>query len=590
MSHQDRTSLSFLACVVKASFVGLKDTYSTCGVLLHPAEGILLTHGSILADFCTSDDTVLSKINAGEVIPSTNFDETSFTVLLDTYWQQINLRVTQSLTAAQEISNANPENNFCLPLKCKALGAFRAVDFHDAVSKIMPKDSWSFANGTEEDSITPTGSKNNNDESDKLSENISFQLLSYFVLLQCVPLVNGAGNLQSLELLPANRSTRKEQCIIGAEAEIISTPFGGLNPYVFFNSYSKGVISNISGRNGCWILTDARCIPGSEGGPLFTVHQNGARQLSGIIAASLCWKNKEWVGLTLVCGIDCITETLAFHIKNSLSALDWHELDPLNSSHHSKSSAPQLPITPNSKGPKSLNFLPYVVLVKVGRVWGSGFVIDTRKCLILTCSHVVKDASPSDPPIFIRALNNSRLFKASVIYRQTSQELNPFDLAVLRCPEIMRYLAPLKTPKIVPALIGQRVWVCGHAVFNTDLGLQPSVCAGVISKVVKVKGQDVMVQTTCAVHAGASGGPLLDNDGNLVGIVVCNTVDKGSNSTYPHINFSIPATTVWPPVLHYIKSADPSMLDSLKVTDTMVKKLWALDTTLESEYAVKSKL
>ena len=29
-------------------------------------------------------------------------------------------------------------------------------------------------------------------------------------------------------------------------------------------------------------------------------------------------------------------------------------------------------------------------------------------------------------------------------------------------------------------------------------------------------------QSTCAVHAGASGGPLLSSDGKLVGIVACN--------------------------------------------------------------------
>ncbi|KAK3753866.1 hypothetical protein RRG08_006253 [Elysia crispata] len=454
----------------------------------------------------------------------------------------------------------------------------------------MPEDSWSFANGTEEDSITPTGNKNLNEEADEISKKISFQLLSYFVLLQCGPLINHVGNSQLSKLLPPKSSSGKDLCTIGTEAEIISTPFGGLNPHVFFNSYSKGVISNISGPSNCWIVTDARCIPGSEGGPLFTVHQNKERQLSGIVAASLCWKNKEWVGLTLVCGIDSIGEALASCIKSSLSALDWHNLNALDPSHHSKSSVSQLTRTSVNKGPEGVNFLPYVVLVKVGRVWGSGYVIDTRKCLILTCSHVIKDASPSDPPIFIRAYNNSGLFKASVIYRQASQEINPFDLAVLRCPEVMRYLTPLKPPKIVPALIGQRIWVCGHAVFNTDLGLQPSLCAGVISKVVKVKDQDVMVQTTCAVHAGASGGPLIDNIGNLVGIVVCNTVDKGSNSTYPHINFSVPSTTFWPPVQHYLKTTDATMMGSLKVTDTLVKKIWALDTTLESEYAVKSKL
>ncbi|GFR71874.1 peroxisomal leader peptide-processing protease-like [Elysia marginata] len=582
MTDEDKASLTSLACVMKATFPGLKDTYSTCGLLLHPGEGFLLSHGSILADLCSSNKVLLSKVNAGEVILSTDLDGSKFTALLDRYWRPVDLSVTQAPVAATDSANCRSryqESNFFSHLKCRFLGAFRVVDFHDAVCKIMPGDNWSFANGIEEESITPVGSKNCEEGSDDLSKSVSFQLLSYFLVLQCCPLVDQTGN-SILPVLLSGKPSTKKQCALGAEAEIISTPFGGLNPYVFFNSYSRGVISNIHGHNGCWILTDARCIPGSEGGPLFTVHQKGARQLAGIVAASLCWKNKEWVGLSLACGIDSVIFTLTSHIKRSLSALNWHKLESALSSHQSENLAVQHGVTANENGRKSLSFLPFVVLIKVGRVWGSGFVVDTRKCLILTCSHVVRDASPSDPPIFIRAYNNSRLFKATVVYRQTSEAINPFDLAVLRCPEVMRYLAPLKPPKVVPALIGQRVWVFGHAVFNTDLGLQPSVCAGVISKVVKVRGQDMMVQTTCAVHGGASGGPLLDNDGNLVGIVVCNTVDKGSNSTYPHINFSVPATTVWPTVLHYIQTSDASVMNSLKVTDPLVKKLWALETPL----------
>ena len=277
MSHQDVTSLSSLACVVKATFPGLKDTYSVCGVLLHPDQGILLSHGSILTDFCTSDHTLVSKINAGEVISSANLNKISFSTLLDKCWRPVNLSVTQSLTTAREITDPNQENNFFSPLKCKVLGAFRVFDFHNAVCKIMPEDSWSFANGTEEDSITPTGNKNLNEEADEISKKISFQLLSYFVLLQCGPLINHVGNSQLSKLLPPKSSSGKDLCTIGTEAEIISTPFGGLNPHVFFNSYSKGVISNISGPSNCWIVTDARCIPGSEGGPLFTVHQNKER-------------------------------------------------------------------------------------------------------------------------------------------------------------------------------------------------------------------------------------------------------------------------------------------------------------------------
>lgn len=591
-SGEDCSNLISLACVVKAELPGLKETYSSCGILLHPGEGIILSHGSILADLCLSNKAVLSKVKAGDVISGMDLKGCSFSALLDNSWRPVNLAVTHSLTKAAETTNTNQrikqQNILFSPLKCKFLGAFRVNDFHNAVYKIMPPESWLFANGTEEESITPTGSKNINEDSDELTKDTSFQLLSYFVLLQCCTLINlSTNNSDNLQ-----RQSKKEILTIGAEAEIVSTPFGGLNPHVFFNSYSKGVISNISGPNGCWILTDARCIPGSEGGPLFTVNQNGVRQIAGIVTASLCWKNKEWVGLSLVCGIDSVTKALSFHIKSSLSALDWQKLETsqvFSQSENLKSHS-HIKLASHSNGKKILSFLPYVVLIKVGRVWGSGFVIDTKKSLIITCSHVIKDAGPSDPPIFIRVYNNLRLFKASVVYRQTSEQINPFDLAVLRCPEAVHHLAPLNPLKIVSALIGQRVWVCGHAVFNTDLGLQPSLSAGVVSKVVKVRGQDVMVQTTCAVHAGASGGPLLDNDGNLVGIVVCNTVDKGSNSTYPHINFSIPATTVWPPVLNYIKTSDVSLMSSLKVTDTLVKKLWALETPLESDNALKSKL
>ena len=281
MSHQVQSSLSPLACVVRAEFPGLKDTYSTCGVMLRPGEGILLTHGSILAEFCASDNSLLSKIESAEVISSTDLNGCSFTALLDKCWRPVNLSLTHSLTSEREGSNPNGhqgDSSFS-PSKCRVLGAIRAGDFHDAVCKIMPEDSWTFASGAEEDSITPTSSKNHTEKSDEISKNLSFQLLSYFVLLQCSPLVYQAetSEEQMFRKLLAERPLREEPCIIGTEAEIISTPFGGLNPHVFFNSYSKGVISNVHGPNGCWILTDARCIPGSEGGPLFTVQQDGKR-------------------------------------------------------------------------------------------------------------------------------------------------------------------------------------------------------------------------------------------------------------------------------------------------------------------------
>ena len=48
-----------------------------------------------------------------------------------------------------------------------------------------------------------------------------------------------------------------------------TTPFGATCPSVFLNSISKGIISNVSGSRHQLIMTDARCIPGSEGGGMY---------------------------------------------------------------------------------------------------------------------------------------------------------------------------------------------------------------------------------------------------------------------------------------------------------------------------------
>lgn len=46
----------------------------------------------------------------------------------------------------------------------------------------------------------------------------------------------------------------------------------------------------------------------------------------------------------------------------------------------------------------------------------------------------------------------------------------------------------------------------------------PSVTSGVLSAVVAVAGRPVMLQTTCAVHGGSSGGPLVSSrSGRLLG-------------------------------------------------------------------------
>ena len=56
----------------------------------------------------------------------------------------------------------------------------------------------------------------------------------------------------------------------GDTVEIISTPFGDNHPLIFFNSLTKGIISNICGHKNQILLTDARCLTGSEGGAVIS--------------------------------------------------------------------------------------------------------------------------------------------------------------------------------------------------------------------------------------------------------------------------------------------------------------------------------
>lgn len=63
---------------------------------------------------------------------------------------------------------------------------------------------------------------------------------------------------------------------------------------------------------------------------------------------------------------------------------------------------------------------------------------------------------------------------------------------------------------------GEEVSVVGFGVFGQACG--PSVTSGILSAVITVANKPVMLQTTCAVHGGSSGGPLFStHSGELLG-------------------------------------------------------------------------
>jgi serine protease Do len=154
---------------------------------------------------------------------------------------------------------------------------------------------------------------------------------------------------------------------------------------------------------------------------------------------------------------------------------------------------------------------------------GSGVVIDGSG-LILTNNHVVQDADE----IIIRLPDGQEIPTKDVKRDELS------DLAVVR----IATGSPLKAVRLGDSddlEIGD--WVIA---IGSPFELEATVSAGIISG--KGRGIDKirrgqLIQTDAAINPGNSGGPLVNLDGEVVGI---NTAIATSNGGYQGVGFAIP--------------------------------------------------
>ncbi|EPQ17995.1 Peroxisomal leader peptide-processing protease [Myotis brandtii] len=166
-----------------------------------------------------------------------------------------------------------------------------------------------------------------------------------------------------------------------------------------------------------------------------------------------------------------------------------------------------------------------------------------------------------------------------------TQETSPYDIAVVSLEEELEGVpVPVPTEHFYE---GEAVSVVGFGVFGQACG--PSVTSGILSAVVQVDDAPVMLQTTCAVHGGSSGGPLFSTcSGDLLGIVASNTRDNNTGATYPHLNFSIPITVLQPALQRYSQTGDMGGLRALDHAAEPVRVVWRLQRPLAE--APRSKL
>ncbi|XP_063291395.1 peroxisomal leader peptide-processing protease [Pelobates fuscus] len=357
----------------------------------------------------------------------------------------------------------------------------------------------------------------------------------------------------------------------GSSVFACGSPFGSFYPDIFLNTISKGVLSNIAGDRNVVLLTDARCLPGSEGGGIFSV-DDGVLQLVGIVVAPLCWKTNEWVGLTLACAISHILENLmkafamsGMNVKNQLTQLMPTE---------SCVTELERPLQPIEQ------LLSSVVLVDSGQVWGSGVLLNSN--IVLTCRHVLRGASKVSVKIRPPTSEKYRAITGKVLF--ASSESSPYDIAVVKLEEVFH---GIPNPVLSSHYnVGEDVCVVGYGAFGENCG--PSVTSGILSAVICTEESPVMLQTTCAVHGGSSGGPLFaTQSGELLGIVASNTRDNSTGATYPHLNFSIPLTVLQAALHRYIEHGDVQGFQMLNRVRHSVRDVWRLQRKPEKAFPSK---
>ncbi len=157
---------------------------------------------------------------------------------------------------------------------------------------------------------------------------------------------------------------------------------------------------------------------------------------------------------------------------------------------------------------------------------GSGVIIDAEG-LILTNNHVVTGGGK----VTVR-LHDGREFVAKEVKTDPST-----DIAIVRI-EGVKGLKAARLAKSSEMQIGDWVLALGQ-----PFGLQNTVTAGIISakdRGLSITDRGTFLQTDAAINPGNSGGPLVNLDGEVVGI---NTAISTQSGGYQGVGFAIPIDT-----------------------------------------------
>ena len=162
----------------------------------------------------------------------------------------------------------------------------------------------------------------------------------------------------------------------------------------------------------------------------------------------------------------------------------------------------------------------------IGRSKGSGSGFHIGKGYFVTNAHVVKNAKK------IKIILNNEEYSGRVsVYDEKH------DLAIIKAKSAPSNMAKINFSQKYK--VGQHIFVLGHPL-GKMLGNSIKITDGIISSNEGIKGDPTMVTISAPIQPGNSGGPVVDDFGNLVGIVVAKLKNEvSSDKDVENINYAI---------------------------------------------------